>query len=65
MGQQAFDKIKFALADANDKGLYIDETDPDLILFDKVSNGRANLALDHIDRNPKRQNPYEKGISIR
>lgn len=65
LGQQAFDKIKFALADANDKGLYIDETDPDLILFDKVSNGRANLALDHIDRNPKRQNPYEKGISIR
>lgn len=65
LGQQAFDKIKFALADANDKGLYIDETDPGLILFDKIANGRANLALDHIDRNPKRQNPYEKGISIR
>ncbi|KAI5959658.1 UBP15 [Candida margitis] len=65
LGQQAFDKIKFALADANDKGSYIDDTDSGLILFDKIGNGRANLALDHIDRNPKRQNPYEKGISIR
>ena len=65
LGQQAFDKIKFALADSHDKGLYIDETDPELVLFDKVSSMRVNLALDHIDRNPKRQYAYEKGISIR
>lgn len=65
LGQQAFDKIKFALADSHDKGLYIDETDSDLVLFDKVSSMRVNLALDHIDRNPKRQYAYEKGISIR
>nr|WOG36225.1 uncharacterized protein [Candida metapsilosis] len=65
LGQQAFDKIKFALADSHDKGSYIDETDPELVLFDKVSSMRVNLALDHIDRNPKRQYAYEKGISIR
>ncbi|KAI5953778.1 UBP15 [Candida theae] len=65
LGKQAFDKIKFALADANDKGSYIDETDPQLVLFDKVGTLRFNLALDHIDRSPKRQNLYEKGISIR
>ncbi|KAG5419083.1 UBP15 [Candida metapsilosis] len=65
LGQQAFDKIKFALADSHDKGSYIDETDSDLVLFDKVSSMRVNLALDHIDRNPKRQYAYEKGISIR
>ena len=65
LGKQAFDKIRFALADLNNKGQYLDDEDENLVLFDKVSIERSFLALDHPDRNPKRVNPFDKGISIK
>lgn len=67
LGIQAFDKIKFALADSNAKGRYIDHEKLESNLFDQVSHFEANvsLALDHPDRTPRRQNPFDKGISIK
>ncbi|ODV82424.1 uncharacterized protein CANTADRAFT_44255 [Suhomyces tanzawaensis NRRL Y-17324] len=66
LGIQAFDKIKFALADSQDKGVYIDHENNDLVLFDEVGKSQTNIsfALDHPDRTPRRQNPFDKGISI-
>lgn len=67
LGIQAFDKIKIALADMNDKGRYLDLEKPGLNLFEEVTkfDSHVSLALDHPDRNPRRANPFDKGISIR
>lgn len=67
LGIQAFDKIKIALADVNDKGRYLDFEKPGLNLFEEVTkfDFHVSLALDHPDRNPRRVNPFDKGISIR
>lgn len=67
LGIQAFDKIKIALADSNDKGRYLDLEKPNLNLFEEVTrfDSHVSLALDHPDRNPRRANPFDKGISIR
>ncbi|CAK9439700.1 uncharacterized protein LODBEIA_P38000 [Lodderomyces beijingensis] len=65
LGKQAFDKVRLALADMNDKGMYLDEGDENLVLFDKLDQRRNHLALDHPDRDPKRQNTFDKGISIK
>lgn len=67
LGTQAFEKIKLALADSNDKGRYIDPENLELTLFDEIAKFDSNvsLALDHPDRTPRRQNPFDKGISIK
>lgn len=67
LGLQAFDKIKIALADMNDKGRYLDFEKPGVSLFEEVTkfDAHVSLALDHPDRNPRRANPFDKGISIR
>lgn len=67
LGGQAFDKVRIALTDANDKGRYLDSDNPNLELFEEIKKFDADtfLALDHPDRNPRRPNPFEKGISIR
>lgn len=67
LGIQAFEKMKFALADNDDKGAYIDGDKKLLILFDEIgkSSTSFSLALDHPDRNPRRQHPLDKGISIK
>lgn len=67
LGIQAFEKVKLALADSSGKGLYLDNSNTKLNLFDEVANFDANvsLALDHPGRSPRRQNPYDKGISIK
>lgn len=64
---QAFSKIKIALADANDKGRYLNTESESLNLFDEILNCDASmsLALDHYDRSPKRGAAYDKGISIK
>lgn len=58
-----FNKIKFALADNNDKGKYIDDDD-NIILYNEITNELCNLALDHVDRNPKKS-LADKGIQIK
>lgn len=67
LGLQAFEKIKIALADMNDKGRYLDFEKAGLNLFEEVTkfDAHVSLALDHPDRNPRRANPFDKGISIR
>lgn len=67
LGIQAFEKIKLALADANDKGRYIEPDNLELNLFEEVAkfDSSVSLALDHPDRTPRRQNPFDKGISIK
>lgn len=67
LGIQAFEKIKIALADVNDKGRYLDVEKADLNLLNEILkfDSHVSLALDHPDRNPRRTNPYERGISIR
>lgn len=67
LGGLAFEKVRIALTDANDKGRYLDSDNPNLELFEELKKFDADtfLALDHPDRNPRRQNPFEKGISIR
>lgn len=67
LGGQAFDKIRIALADVHDKGRYLDTEKEGLVLLDEVAKfeSHVSLALDHPDRSPRRQNPYDKGISIR
>lgn len=67
LGIQAFEKIKIALADINDKGRYLDTEKADLNLLNEILkfDSHVSLALDHPDRNPRRTNPYERGISIR
>lgn len=67
LGSQAFDKIKIAIADMNDKGRYLDFDKTDFNLFHEISTfgSSVSLALDHPDRNPKRANPFDKGISIK
>lgn len=67
LGIQAFEKIKIALADINDKGRYLDAEKADLNLLNEILkfDSHVSLALDHPDRNPRRANPYERGISIR
>lgn len=67
LGIQAFEKIRFALADDNDKGAYLESSNNELVVFDevgKLSNG-ISFALDHPDRSPRRHNQFEKGISIK
>ena len=67
LGIQAFEKIRFALADSHDKGAYIDHDNNDLILFDEIGKSQSSVsfALDHPDRAPRRQNQFDKGISIK
>lgn len=67
LGAQAFEKVRIALTDANDKGRYLDSDKPNLELFKEITqfDSPTSLALDHPDRNPRRQNPFGKGISIR
>lgn len=67
LGIQAFEKIKIALADSNDKGRYLDMDKADLNLLQEILkfDSHVSLALDHPDRTPRRVNPYERGISIR
>lgn len=67
LGLQAFEKIKIALADMNDKGRYLDFDKAGVNLFEEVTkfDAHVSLALDHPDRNPRRSNPFDKGISIR
>ncbi|KAI5952236.1 UBP15 [Candida jiufengensis] len=65
LGRQAFDKIKIALANTQDKGVYLDLNDEQLKIYDKTGTGELSLALDHPDRNPKRQSQFDKGISIK
>lgn len=57
-----FSKIKFALADIHDKGKYLVDTD-EMVLYDQISDTGLSLALDHIDRNPKKL--LDKGIQIK
>lgn len=63
-----FSKIKFALADNSDKGKYLDDRNlENLIFYDeigKAENNTLSLALDHPDRNPRR-NPFDRGIQIK
>lgn len=67
LGIQAFEKIRFALADNDDKGAYIDSANDKLVLFDEISKSSTSysFALDHPDRTPRRANQLDKGISIR
>ncbi|CUM67194.1 uncharacterized protein PRCAT00004887001 [Priceomyces carsonii] len=67
VGSLAFEKIKFALADDNDKGRYLDHDNDDLILYNEINKSQVQycFALDHPDRSPRRQNNYDKGISIK
>lgn len=67
LGSQAFEKIKFALADSNDKGCYIDHDNNDLILYDEIGKyeNSVSLALDHPDRSPRKVSQFDKGISIK
>ncbi|EGV65690.1 ubiquitin-specific protease ubp15 [Yamadazyma tenuis] len=58
-----FGKVKFALADSNDKGKYLDEHD-NLILYNEVTSELSSLALDHFDKNPKKS-MFDKGIQIK
>lgn len=66
-GGQAFEKVRIAITDANDKGRYLESDNPNLELFEELKKFDADtfLALDHPDRNPRRPNPFEKGISIK
>ncbi|KAK6465021.1 ubiquitin carboxyl-terminal hydrolase [Scheffersomyces coipomensis] len=63
LGIQAFEKIRFALADNQDKGAYIDNDD--MNLFDEIGKAPLTLALDHPDRSSRRQGQFDKGISIK
>lgn len=67
VSEQVFSKIKIALADANDKGRYLNLESDSLNLFDEIISCDASmsLALDHYDRSPKRGGGYERGISIK
>lgn len=67
LGILAFEKIRFALADSDDKGAYIDSDNNKLVLFDEISKTSTSysFALDHPDRTPRRQNQLDKGISIK
>lgn len=66
LGTQAFEKIKFVLIDNKDRVSYIDPKNDELILFEEIGRSQISLsfALDHPDRNIRRQN-YDKGISIK
>lgn len=66
LGTQAFEKVRIALADINSKGRYLDP-EKTLVLLDETSkfDSQALLALDHPDRNLRRPNPFDKGISIK
>ncbi|OBA20575.1 hypothetical protein METBIDRAFT_78917 [Metschnikowia bicuspidata var. bicuspidata NRRL YB-4993] len=66
LGILAFEKIRIALADLDDKGRYLDVDKPGFNLLDEISKfeSHVSLALDHRDRDPKRSNPLDKGISI-
>lgn len=66
LGVPAFEKVRLALADLNDKGRYLDIEKPGFNLLEEISkfDSHVSLALDHRDRNPKRSNPLDKGISI-
>lgn len=61
----AFDKMRVALADENDKGRYL-ELNSDMVLFDEIKrhDSSVSLALDHRERNPRRSYAQDKGISI-
>lgn len=67
VGTQAFEKIRFALADSSDKGSYLDSANNDIVLYDEIGKlgSSVSLALDHPDRSPRRQNQFDKGISIK
>lgn len=61
----AFDKMRAALADENDKGRYLDLKE-EMVLFDEIGkhDSTVSLALDHRDPHPRRGFMQEKGISI-
>lgn len=63
--KNAFDKMRAALADDNDKGRYLD-LNAEMVLFDEIGKHETtvSLALDHRDRHPRRAFMQEKGISI-
>lgn len=63
MNDLNFNKVKIALADQNDKGKYVDDKD-DAILYKQISANLCHLALDHVDRNPKKST-FDKGIQIK
>ncbi|CAK7891229.1 ubiquitin carboxyl-terminal hydrolase 15 [[Candida] anglica] len=67
LGIKEFEKIKFALADINDKGRYIDHENDDFILYEELKKHteQLSLALDHPDRSPRRQSQFDRGISIK
>lgn len=67
LGIKEFDKIKFALADGNDKGRYIDSENVEFSLYEELKKhpDQLSLALDHPDRSAKRLNQYDRGISIK
>lgn len=67
LGIKEFDKIKFALADVNDKGRYIDQDNNDYVLYDELKKHQEQLllALDHPDRSARRQTQSDRGISIK
>lgn len=67
LGLQAFEKVKFALADSNDKGCYIDHENQDLVLYNEIGKyeNSVSLAIDHPDRSPRRVSQFDKGISIK
>lgn len=67
LGLQAFEKVKFALADSNDKGCYIEQGNHDLVLYDEIGKyeNSVSLAIDHPDRSPRRISQFDKGISIK
>lgn len=66
LGQQAFDKVRVALVESASREKYLDTEQSDLILLEEMGKFKSHvsLALDHRDRNPRRQNPFDKGISI-
>ncbi|CAH2354774.1 ubiquitin carboxyl-terminal hydrolase 15 [[Candida] railenensis] len=67
LGRKEFDKIKFALADLNDKGRYIDHENDEFVLYDEIKKHQEqlSLALDHPDRSARRQTQFDRGISIK
>lgn len=67
LGQQALDKIRFALTESNGKGRYLESEKDDLVLYDEIGNfeDSVSLALDHPDRTPRKVSQFDKGISIK
>ena len=66
LNDQAFEKVRLALADSNDRGRYLDQND-DTVLYNEIVKfeNSVSLALDHPDRSPRRASQFDKGISIK